>query len=198
MISNKESYNKIANQWATERNTSWVSETVIEFASYLAKGGSVLDIGCGSGLPHGKYLIDQGLMYFGLDLSNEMVRLSKANLGEICDIQCCDVFDYIPTFNFNGILAYDSLFHLPLDKQDDIFSLLGSWLKPNGMLLYTYGYDEGEIIGEMMGEKFNYSCLSMEKQQLLLNEAGLEIKWIKKDFVEKDSDRPLVVMARKQ
>jgi 2-polyprenyl-3-methyl-5-hydroxy-6-metoxy-1,4-benzoquinol methylase len=37
----------------------------------------VLDLGCGTGIPNSKILIDEGMTVYGIDASPTMVRLSN-------------------------------------------------------------------------------------------------------------------------
>lgn len=58
MSLNKESYNKIAEQWTRTRDNSFLSNLVVEFASKVKQGGNILDIGCETGFPITAYLSD--------------------------------------------------------------------------------------------------------------------------------------------
>jgi methylase of polypeptide subunit release factors len=66
-ISNKNSYDKIIFQWANDREKSFVSTLVIEFASKEKPGGRILDLGCGSGIPNAAYLCDKGFSLIDID-----------------------------------------------------------------------------------------------------------------------------------
>ena len=108
-----------------------------------------------------------------------------------------DFFDFRTAEKFDGILAWDSFFHFPKDKQNVIYARVAELLNPGGYLLFTHGNQEGEITDEMMGQQFYYSCLSKEKVLQLLKESGFEVQFAYEEFKERDADRALVILAKK-
>ena len=50
------------------------------FCGKLPKGGYILDLGSGTGLPYAKLLIEKGFKVLGIDLSAEMVKIAKKNV----------------------------------------------------------------------------------------------------------------------
>ena len=66
---NKDSYNKIASDWAESRDKSFVSKLVTEFAGKVKPNGKILDIGCGTGYPLASYLAEKGYNVTGIDPS---------------------------------------------------------------------------------------------------------------------------------
>ena len=70
-------------------------------------------------------------------------------------------------------------------------------LNPGGYIIFTHSNKEREITAEMMGEQFYYSSLSKEKVLQLLKENGFEVQFVYEDFKERDSDKALVILAKK-
>ena len=196
-ISNKDSYDKIALRWTDERKESFVSKLVIEFANEVKPFGRILDIGCGSGIPHAAYLCDKGFSLTGIDASEKMIDIARTNNFRNAIFEVCDVLEYNPPGTFEGILAWDSLFHLPYHQQDGIYQRIADWLNKGGWFLFSHRGADGEIIDDMFGEKFYYSGLSTNTVRQLLTDAGFEIKIMIEDYEERDMQKGLVVIAKK-
>jgi len=61
-------YERDAIAWDTDRGRNLVEKLWLDrFTSLLPGGGSVLDLGCGSGEPIGRYLTEHGLSVIGID-----------------------------------------------------------------------------------------------------------------------------------
>lgn len=194
---NKDSYNKIAKHWAESRDNSFVSKLVTEFASKVKPNGKILDIGCGTGYPLASYLAEKGYNVTGIDTSEKMIELALSRGIKNAKFLISDFFDFRTDDKFDGILAWDSFFHFPKDKQDVIYARVAELLNPGVYLLFTHGNEEGEITDEMMGEQFYYSYLSKERVLQLLKESGFEVQFVYEDFKERDADRALVILAKK-
>ena len=198
MDQNKNSYNKIADQWTKNRSQSFLSELVIEFASRVKKGGKILDVGCGTGYPIAAYLVDQGFHVTGIDFSENLLQKAIGLNLPNSNFELCDFFDYKPKDKYDGIIAFDSFFHFPKEKQESIYSKVGQWMEKDAYLLFTHGFLDGEITGEMFGEMFYYSSLDKNHVCQLLASEGMEVVWRKENYIEKNTDRQLVILAQKK
>lgn len=194
---NKTSYNQIADQWAAVRNESFVSDLIIDFAQKIKTPGNVLDVGCGTALPNAKYLSEQGLHVTGIDASEEMIRLAKAHNIINADFYACDFFDFNPHKQFDGIIAWDSLFHFAKDQQALIYPKIFSMLKPGAHFLFTHGKLDNEHKDMMFGHPFYYSSLSKERLLDMLIRLGFQLEYSHEDFREKGSHRELVVLVKR-
>jgi len=194
---NKDSYNKIARQWAESRDTSFVSRLVKEFAGKVKPNGKILDIGCGNGYPLASYLAENDFTVTGIDISEKMLEIALSRNIKNAKFLISDFFDFRIADKFDGILAWDSFFHFPKDKQGTIYPRVAELLNPGGYLLFTHGNEEGEINDEMMGEQFYYSYLSKERVLQLLKESGFEIQSVYEDFKERDASKALIILAKK-
>ena len=100
----------------TERN--WMDR----FRELLPRSAHVLDIGCGSGEPIARYLIDQGCSVTGVDSSPEMIGMFAANfpkqVGIVADMRKLQL-----DADYDGLLAWDSFFHLNHDDQRAMFPI---------------------------------------------------------------------------
>lgn len=108
-----------------------------------------------------------------------------------------DFFNFTSQQKFDGIIAWDSFFHFPKEKQQEIYPKIESLLKPGGRFLFTHGDADDEHTDQMMEEDFYYSCLPKELVCHTLSKIGFEIECVHKDFIEKDTQRDLIISARK-
>lgn len=194
---NKKSYNKIARQWAAYRQQSYVSQLVIDFAEKVKPHGKILDIGCGTGYPLAHYLSEKGFFVTGIDAAANMIKIAQSLSIAHAQFSVCDFFKFTTEEKFDGILAWDSFWHFPKDEQAHIYVKVGNLLNVGGYLLFTHGDAEGEHTNPMMGESFYYSALPKELVCQILRDNGFEIIYVHKDFKEQDSDRGLVILAKK-
>lgn len=195
---NRKAYNKIADQWAESRDGSFLSKLVVEFASNVKREGKVLDIGCGTGFPIATYLSNQGFTLTGIDFSEKLLQKAIDRNLPNTNLYLCNFFDFEPSEKYDGIIAFDSFFHFPKEKQNLIYSRVSNWMNNDAYLLFTHGNEDGEIqAGEMFDEMFYYSSLNKFEVRRLLSDAGLEIVWEEEMYTERDLDRDLVILAKK-
>jgi 2-polyprenyl-3-methyl-5-hydroxy-6-metoxy-1,4-benzoquinol methylase len=194
---NKKSYNTIAQQWAEHRHKSFVSQLVVDFSDKVKPKGKILDIGCGTGYPLAHYLSEKGFFVTGIDAAANMIEIAQSHSIAHAQFSVCDFFKFTTEEKFDGILAWDSFFHFPKDKQVHIYEKVGNLINPDGYLLFTHGDADGEHTNPMMGESFYYSALPKEIVCQILKDNGFEIIYVHKDYKERDTDRGLVVLAKK-
>jgi ubiquinone/menaquinone biosynthesis C-methylase UbiE len=102
----------------------------------LDEGAKVLDIGCGAGVPIAKALA-QRFLVTGLDISREMIRLSKRNVPGGTFIHA-DVMEVdLPASEFDAVVSFYTIFHLPREHHKALFQRIHRWLKVGGYLLVT-------------------------------------------------------------
>lgn len=195
---NKESYNKIIEQWYEARNKSSLNKCVIDFALKIQPNGKILDIGCGTGYPISKYLSDRGLIVTGIDISenmlNKAVELNLAN----AQFYLCDFFEYQPIEKYDGIIAFDSFFHFPQERQAEIYSKISTWTNIGAYLLFTHGKENSELTDCMYDEIFYYSSLSTQEVHKLLSDNGFAIETSVEDYKEETTgERGLLIIAKK-
>ncbi|HNV28882.1 MAG TPA: class I SAM-dependent methyltransferase [Cyclobacteriaceae bacterium] len=196
-MNNRTSYNRIAKQWTDIRKNSFVSRLVVDFADKVMPNGHILDIGCGSGLPLTKYLSQRGFRVTGIDAAQEMIAIAKSSSIERADFIISDFLDFITKDKFDAIIAWDSLWHFPKTKQNSLYPKIASMLRANGYFLFTHGNVDGEHIDTMMGEPFYYSAISQQDIYRQLTKNGFEIDYAFNDFIENNSHRACVVLAKK-
>ena len=168
-------YDLIAEKWSRERKLLPRERPYVDrFTALASPGGHILDVGCGSGSPIARHLLDRGYRITGVDASHEMLRLARMNCPEAKLIQR-EMTELDPPGRYEGIVAWDSLFHVPRAHHGPLFQSFHRWLAPGAPLLLSVGGSEGEFTDQMFGVDFFYSAHAPDTSVGLLREAGFEI-----------------------
>ena len=77
--------------------------------------------------------------------------------------------------SFDGILAWDSFFHLCQDDQRRMFPIFRSHAAPRAVLMFTSGPSHGEAIGSFEGEPLYHASLDGADYRALLDENGFAV-----------------------
>lgn len=144
------------------------------FISKLEPESKILDVGCGSGEPIAKYLIDRGLHLVGVDYSKAMIDIVKSKFPQNEWIHC-RMQDLNFDKKFNGIIAWNSFFHLNQEDQKSTLDVFANHLVTNGVLLFTAGPDEGEVLGKVNGRDVYHSSLSADEYKKILEINGMKL-----------------------
>src|ERR1700742_2361206 len=70
-------YDRHAHEYVADRRIVGEGAWLDRFGALLRQGSSILDIGCGSGEPVAKYLIDQGFAVDGVDTSPTLIAICR-------------------------------------------------------------------------------------------------------------------------
>lgn len=168
-------YERYAQDWDRERGRSLFEKPWLDrFIGLLPDGGSVLDIGCGSGEPIARYLIERGLRVTGIDGSPAMIATCEARFPANSWI-VADMRELSLKQRYDGLLAWDSFFHLRSGDQRSLFPIFAAHASPGAALMFTSGTSLGHVIGEFHGEPLYHASLSAPEYRSLLNEHGFSV-----------------------
>jgi SAM-dependent methyltransferase len=111
--------------------------TVRTWARSLPARGTVLDVGCGPGIPISRVLLEEGLVVHGVDASPTLVAAFRQNFPDVPIV--CEPAEHSAFFNrtFDGVLAWGLVFLLPRDTQVHLLERMARALVPGGRLLFT-------------------------------------------------------------
>lgn len=144
------------------------------FCALLPAAPSVLDIGCGMGEPIARHLIERGCAVTGVDSSGPLIGLCRERFpGQ--SWQVADMRDLALGRRFDGLIAWDSFFHLRHDDQRLMFPLFRQHAAEGAALLFTSGPGHGEAIGTFEGEPLYHASLAPEEYRHLLGENGFAV-----------------------
>ena len=168
-------YDKIATWFNQHRSRELFEKSWLDKATrYLKQNARILDLGCGMGEPIAQYFIKAGFDVTGIDGSEELIILAKKRLPKGNFIKA-DMRGLNLNENFDMIIAWHSLFHLPQDDQRDMFKTFALHLKPEGVLLFTSGVENGEVWGDNGGENLYHASLSQDEYKLLLQQYSFKL-----------------------
>lgn len=153
------------------------------FLGHVRPGGRVLDVGCGMGEPLARCLIDRGFGVVGLDGSPTMIARCRARFPGlewvVADMRALEL-----SRRFDGILAWDSFFHLAMDDQRGMFPRFAAHAREGAPLMFTSGPREGEAIGSYCGEPLYHASLAPSEYEQLLATSGFVVR----AYVAEDPD----------
>ena len=174
-------YDKIATWWQDYHSSSDYGAAQLTRALKFAKpGGTALDVGCGSGGRLIKLLEDAGFKVTGLDASSQMIALAQANHSG-ADFIHADIQQWDGDQTFDFILAWDSLFHLPLAAQKPVLEKLCGLLSKGGVMIHTLGDDVGAHTDDWRGQTFPYSSIGIAANLRILEQCGLSVRHVELD-----------------
>lgn|GEM_PF-325147 len=144
------------------------------FLAELPEGGTVLDAGCGTGDPLASYIAERGFRLTGIDSTPAFLALARERVpqGEFVE---GDLRDFDLGRQFDGILAWDSFFHLSVAEQRKCLARLAAHARPSAVLMFNSGGDEGEAINPLFGENLYHASLSPAEYRAILRQHGFAI-----------------------
>ncbi|MBJ6764562.1 class I SAM-dependent methyltransferase [Myxococcaceae bacterium JPH2] len=186
-------YDLIADWYASHRTGDLGVPEVTALAASLPTGASVLDIGCGTGLPLTRVLLELGCQVTGVDSSRELVARFQANFPHVpvlcAPIQSC----VLQERSFDAAVAWGVLFHLSHEEQEQAIAQVARALKSGAAFLFTSGDTHGSIDGAPMnGVPFRYHSYSIDGYRDLLRAYGLTL-----DATHADSGANRYFLSRK-
>jgi SAM-dependent methyltransferase len=171
-------YERHARDWDADRNlhvSPWNDKPWHDrFVAALPRAASVLDLGCGSGAPVATYMAERGLRVTGVDSSPTLISLCRQRLPEhqwlVGDMRSLRL-----ARRFDGVLAWDSLFHLTPNDQRRMFDVFARHAAPSATLMFNSGPDHGEAVGEYRGDPLYHASLSPDEYTALLGGVGFTV-----------------------
>ena len=105
----------------------------------LAPASTVLDLGCGPGVPTAATIAAAQHHVVGVDISPRQIELARRNVPDGSFV-VGDVTEFGPEADsFDAVVALFSLTHVPRDRYAALFARLITWLRPGGWLLASMG-----------------------------------------------------------
>lgn len=168
-------YERHARQFDRERSRrldekAWLDE----FLGRVRPAGTVLDIGCGMAEPIARYLVETGFGVVGLDSSPSLIAMCRARFPH-CEWLVGDMRELALERGFDGLLAWDSFFHLGMEDQRAMFPRFAAHALPGAPLLFTSGPSHGEALGSYCGEPLYHASLDPHEYERLLSANGFSV-----------------------
>ena len=164
------SYDQIADRWLYLSTYGFAQ---IERAiAFVKRKGVALDVGCGAGRCF-DLLARHGFTTDGIDSSPAMIALARHRHPD-ARLFHSDICRWELPLSYDLIVAWDSVWHVPLDRQEMILTKLCRGLSAGGVLVFSTGGTDApeEKRDSCMGPPMYHATLGIPKTLQVLAEAG--------------------------
>lgn len=169
-------YERHAHDYDHDRGRSLQERTWLDrFLAHVPASGTVLDVGCGMAEPIARYILESGFRVVGIDSSPTMIALCRARFPETVWI-VGDMRELALGRRFDGILMWDSFFHLSMEDQRAMFPRVAMHAREGAPLIFTSGPSEGEAVGTYHGEPLFHASLEPAEYERLLASSGFTVR----------------------
>lgn len=169
-------YDRLAHEYDRDRGrTLFEKEWLDRFFRFVPRGGTVLDLGCGMGEPIAQYTLSLGYRIVGCDSSPTMIAMCRARFPD-AEWLVADMSELALGRRFDGLIAWDSFFHLSMEHQRTMFARFADHAKAGAPLLFTSGPEAGESIGSYHGEPLYHASLDATEYRRLLERHGFAVQ----------------------
>jgi SAM-dependent methyltransferase len=158
----------------------------------LSPDATVLELGCGAGIPMTRRLIDEGFKVTGVDISPEQLALAGKNVPEanliLGDMTTLEFDDN----SCDAVTAFYSITHIPRVEHPDLFILIFRILRPGGILVANLGKDDlpDSVEDDWLGKPMFFSHYDADTSEAMIRKIGFEIISAN-DEPEMEYDRPV-------
>jgi ubiquinone/menaquinone biosynthesis C-methylase UbiE len=171
-------YDAIASRyltWSAEIDRDPRLRFLGELERRLDDGSTVVDLGCGVGLPCTAMLAERHSV-LGVDISDVQIRLARERVPtarfERHDLATFD----LPEQSHDAVTAFYSLTHLPRDQHLALLTRFQRWLRPGGLLLATFSAGESDgVQDDFLGVPMFFSGFDADTNRRLVSDAGFTI-----------------------
>ena len=192
----REGYNKAAEKYLGYRDMFNNNKYLDLLIKKLSPGATILDIGCGAGVPVDKYLLERGFKLKGIDISEKQIELARVNCPE-GEYEVKDMSQLQDgEFGVDAVVSFYAIFHTPREQHSEIFTKIRSFLPVGGYLLVTMG--ASNWVGtesNFCGVDMEWSHYDAETNKKLVADAGFELELAEVD--DSGGEKHLVILGRR-
>jgi SAM-dependent methyltransferase len=175
----KAGYNRIADDYLAARTRSPEQIRLLgDLARHLPEKASLLDAGCGAGVPVTE-ILSARFDVTGVDFSVAQIELARKNVPNARFI-CQDMtrLDF-PDGTFDAICSFYAIIHIPREEHRPLFLNFHRMLKPSGHALLCLGAENlvDDIEEDFFGERMYWSHFDSDTYHRMLKETGFLIRW---------------------
>jgi 2-polyprenyl-3-methyl-5-hydroxy-6-metoxy-1,4-benzoquinol methylase len=166
-------YEEVAERFMSARNPRIGPAIVREWSHALPPRTSLLDLGCGHGVPISETLIEEGFTVFGVDASRTLIEAFRKRFpNAFAEHRAVEESEFFRR-SFDGVVAWGLLFLMPPDTQSLVLHKVARILNPNGKFLFT---SPKEVVRwrDVLTDRESIS-LGAERYHEILHVEGLEV-----------------------
>jgi cyclopropane fatty-acyl-phospholipid synthase-like methyltransferase len=90
----------------------------------------VLDLGCGSGIPATRSIVDAGHAVLAVDISSEQVRRARENVPEAQVMLTGALELQVEPESLDAVVAFYVVDHIPREQHARLLATIHRWLRP--------------------------------------------------------------------
>lgn len=139
----RDGYNRVS--WAYQDDAGSIDpgirlDAVRDLGNRLQRGGRVVDLGCGNGVPVARELSRLGFDVVVVDVSPVQVEWARSLVPE-ASFLCADMTSVeLSRASFDAVIAFWSIIHVPIDQQPVLLDQIVNWLTPGAWFMATVGW----------------------------------------------------------
>ncbi|MGB9991810.1 class I SAM-dependent DNA methyltransferase [Massilia sp. SM-13] len=168
-------YDGIADWFDRTRTRELIEKPYLDLlVQMLKRGASVLDVGCGTGEPILRFLVERQFRVTGVDASAAMISIAAGRFPE-ARLMVGDMRELALDETYDAAILWHSLFHLQHEDQRAMFAALARLLNPGGVLMFTSGSEYGETWSDNGGAMLYHAALDLREYRSLLEANRFEV-----------------------
>jgi len=168
-------YEGIADWFDKTRTRELIEKPYLDLlVQMLERGASVLDVGCGTGEPILRFLVERQFRVTGVDASAAMISIAAGRFPE-ARLMVGDMRELALDETYDAAILWHSLFHLQHEDQRAMFATLARLLNPGGALMFTSGTEYGETWSDNGGAMLYHASLDLREYRSLLEANRFEV-----------------------
>src|SRR5690606_32328875 len=179
MMDPSNGYERVAAEFLAGRgrapSTAVGTKEVRDWTRTLPHGAAVIDLGCGTGLPITKVLVDEKLNVYGVDAAPSLVAAFRHNLPEVPVAWESVVESSFFNRMFDGVVAWGLLFLLHPEEQRLLIRRVADILVPGGRFLFTSSSATKPLVWNDGMTGLESRLLGAAEYRKLLSEVGLYV-----------------------
>ena len=170
-----------------------------ELLAALQPGNSVLDLGCGCGVPVARRLAQAGHRVTGIDISERQIERARTLVPGATFLIADMTSRVFEPASFDAVIALYSLIHVPLATQPSVIEQVSDCLVDGGLLLATVGWEawtgsDSNWLGS--GVRMWWSQTDQATYRTWLEAADLEV--VQGSFVPDGESGHALIWARRR
>ena len=156
-------FDSYASSWDADMiKEQWKIDSILDVAQ-INEGTAVLDVACGTGVLFPDYLSRQVAGITAIDISAEMVRITKSKFPQ-AEVICGDVETTVFDRKFDCVMVYNAFPHFP--NPENLIRVLSALLKSGGTLTVAHGMSRAAIDSHHKGAASKVSVGLMHEDDL--------------------------------
>lgn len=164
-------HEEVAERFVLARNPRIGASTIREWSQTLARGCSILDVGCGHGVPIAQALTEEGFAVYGVDASPKLIEAFRQRFPAAhAECSAAEDSEFFGR-TFDGVVAWGLLFLLAPEVQCVVIHKIARALNRNGKFLFTSPKEAVTWRDALTGRES--VSLGAERYEQILREAEL-------------------------